>query len=94
MELSERCIKALERDGFPHIYEWSDTPGTIYETHSHKDKVTLFVTEGNITITLAGLAQTYRAGDRINIPPGLPHSAVVGEAGCQLVVGEMIAGDS
>jgi mannose-6-phosphate isomerase-like protein (cupin superfamily) len=94
MELSERCIKTLEKEGFPYIYEWSDSPNTVYETHSHQDKVTLFVTEGTITFTFAGETKQLRAGDRINVPPRIPHSALVGPAGCQLVVGEMIDGDS
>ncbi len=94
MELSERCIQTLEKEGFPYVYEWSDKPGTVYQEHSHQDKVTIFLIEGSIELTINGKTQILKAGDRFNIPPLTPHSAVVGTSGCQYVVGEMIDGDS
>jgi len=100
MELSERCIAQLEKEGFEHIYEWQDTPGTVYEEHSHEGKVTLFVTEGSIELTLGSADSperttiTLRTGDRFDVPPRSPHSALVGPQGVQFVVGEEIEGDS
>ncbi len=94
MELSERCIQILEKEGFPFVYEWSDKAGTVYKEHSHQDKVVIFITEGSIDFTIDGQIKTLKAGDRLNIPPHSPHSAVVGPSGCQYVVGEMIDGDS
>jgi len=94
MELSERCIATLEKEGFPHVYEWQDKPGTVYPEHSHQDKVTLFITEGSVDLTIADVTHSLRTGDRFDVPPGLPHSALVGPQGCQYVVGEMIDGDS
>ena len=49
MELSERYIKKFEAEDYPSVYEWQDPAGTIYEPHSHKGKVSLFVTDGSIT---------------------------------------------
>ncbi len=94
MELSERCIQTLEKEGFPHVYEWQDKPGTVYPLHQHQDKVTIFITEGSLELTLNGATHSLRAGDRFDIPPQTEHSAVVGPSGCQYVVGEMIEGDS
>ena len=94
MELSERCIQTLEKEGFPSVYEWKDEPGTVYNAHQHQGKVSIFITEGTIELTIAGIAHTLRAGNRLDIPPQVPHSAVVGPHGCQYVVGEMIPGDS
>ena len=94
MELSERCIAQLEKEGWPHIYEWSDPPGTTYPEHSHADKVVIFITEGSLQLTIGGLEHDLRTGDRFDIPPQTPHAAAVGPDGCQMVVGEMIAGDS
>lgn len=94
MELSERCIQALEKEGFPYVYEWSDKSGAVYPEHTHQDKVTMFVTEGSIELTINGQSHSLKAGDRFNIPPQTPHSAIVGPNGCQYVVGEMIDGDS
>ena len=94
MELSERCIAQLEKEGWPHIYEWSDLPGTTYPEHSHADKVVIYVTEGSLQLEVQGKIHQLRTGDRFDIPPRTPHTAVAGPAGCQYVVGEMIDGDS
>ncbi len=93
MELSERCIQTLEKEGFPFVYETQDAPGAIYEEHKHEGKVTLFITEGSFEITLLETNKNLVAGDRVDIPKDTPYSAVVGLTGCQLVVGEMIDGD-
>ncbi len=94
MELSERCIAQLEKEGWPHVYEWQDKPGTVYPSHVHQGNVVLFVTEGSILITMSGRAKEYRTGDRVDIPLQTPHEAVVGPSGAQYVVGEEIDGDS
>lgn len=94
MELSERCIKTLENEGFTSVYEWADKPGVVYAEHQHKDRVTIFVTEGSLTLEINGETKQLLPGDRYNVPPQVPHSAVVGPVGCQYVVGEMIPGDS
>lgn len=94
MELSERCIKTLEKEGFLHIFEWHDSEGTVYEEHTHQDKVTIFVTEGSLHLFIGSEKVLLKAGDRYNIPPLTPHYGVVGPEGCQLVIGEMIEGDS
>ncbi len=93
MELSERCIQTLEKEGFPYVYEWSDKSGTVYPEHSHTDKVTIFVTEGSIELTINGQAHLLKAGDRFDIPLQAPYSALVGPQGCQYVIGEMVDGD-
>ena len=93
MELSERCIQTLEKEGFKHVFETYDAPGAIYNEHSHNGKVTIFVTEGTFEINITGESTTLVAGERFNIPPGVPYSAVVGSAGCQLVIGEEIDGE-
>jgi quercetin dioxygenase-like cupin family protein len=93
MELSERCIQTLEKEGFNYVYETQDAPEAIYEEHVHKGKVTIFVTEGAFEITVAGQVTNLVAGERYSIPPTVPYSAVVGSMGCQLVIGEEIDGD-
>lgn len=94
MELSERCLQTLEREGWPHVYEWSDAPGTEYSEHSHQDRVVIFVTEGSLTLRIGTETEELCAGDRFDIPAQTLHSATVGSHGCQLVVGEVIEGDS
>ena len=93
MELSERCIQTLEKEGFNNVYETQDAPEAIYEEHIHKGKVTIFVTEGSFEITISGQTTNLAAGDRFNIPQNVPYSALVGPFGCQLVIGEQVEGD-
>jgi quercetin dioxygenase-like cupin family protein len=94
MELSERWIKKFEDDGFASVYEWQDGPGTIYEEHAHKGRVSLFLTDGSITFDFSGEKKEVKAGERFDVPVGVPHSAVVGPQGWVVVVAEEIEGDS
>ncbi len=94
MELSERCIAQLEKEGWAHIYELQDKPGIIYSEHSHQGTVVVLITEGSIVYTVNGVPHSLKTGDRLDIPPRTPHSAVVGPTGVQYVVGEEIDGDS
>jgi quercetin dioxygenase-like cupin family protein len=94
MELSERYIAQLESEGFPSVYEWQDAPGTIYEEHTHKGKVSLCITDGTITLDFEGQKKELIAPVRFDVPPGVKHSAVVGPKGWIVIVGEEIEGDS
>jgi quercetin dioxygenase-like cupin family protein len=94
MELSERWLKKFEEEGFTHVYDWDDAPGTVYEAHAHKGKVSLFVTDGSITFDFEGEKREVKAGERFDVPIGAVHSAVVGPQGWLVVVGEEIKGDS
>jgi mannose-6-phosphate isomerase-like protein (cupin superfamily) len=89
MELSERCIAQLEKEGWRHVYEWSDAPGTAYPAHTHTDKVVFFVTEGSFSVEIQGQTHQLRTGDRFDVPPQTPYTMVIGSEGCQYVVGEM-----
>lgn len=94
MELSERWIQKFEQEGFEHIYEWQDKPGTVYPEHSHQGKVSIFVTDGSITFDFSGEKREVRVNERFDVPPGAPHSAVVGPQGWICIVAEEIEGDS
>jgi quercetin dioxygenase-like cupin family protein len=94
MELSERWLKKFEDEGFVSVYEWQDAPSTVYEEHSHKGQVSLFVTDGSIIFDFSGQKKEVKANERFDVPVGVPHSAVVGPKGCIYIVGEEIKGDS
>ncbi len=94
MELSERIIMKFESEGFQSVYEWEDAPGTVYEAHAHKGKVSLFVTDGSIRFDISGEIKEVRAGERFDVPVGIDHSAVVGPTGWRVVVAEEIERDS
>jgi quercetin dioxygenase-like cupin family protein len=94
MELSERYIAQLESEGFPSVYEWQDAPGTVYEEHAHKGKVSLCINDGSITFDFSGKKKELIAPVRFDVPPGVKHSAVVGPQGWIVIIGEEIEGDS
>ncbi|MEK7505673.1 MAG: cupin domain-containing protein [Patescibacteria group bacterium] len=87
-------MEKLEKEGFKYVFEWTDAPGTEYPSHSHKDKVSIYVVSGSIDFNVEGNKITVDKGSRFNVPPGKEHTAKVGAYGCSFVVGEMIKGDS
>lgn len=94
MELSELWIKKFEDEGFLSVYECSNSAGTVYPEHSHLGQVAIFVTDGSVTFDFSGEKKIVTALERINIPAGAIHSAVVGPQGWIGIVGEEILGDA
>lgn len=65
-----------------HCYSWSNGPGAIYEVHRHPFRKLLYVERGSITFTPEGKAPVVMtAGDRLDLPAGTAHGAVVGATG-------------
>jgi quercetin dioxygenase-like cupin family protein len=62
---------------------WSNAPGDAYAAHSHAYAKVLYVVAGSITFGLptTGEALYLRAGDRLDLPPGVMHDAHVGSDG-------------
>jgi quercetin dioxygenase-like cupin family protein len=65
-----------------HCYQWSNGPGAVYPVHDHPYRKILYVAQGSITFEPAGRpAIVMRPGDRLELPAGTPHGAVVGAEG-------------
>jgi quercetin dioxygenase-like cupin family protein len=64
-------------------YRWSNAPGDVYSAHTHSFFKVIYVLEGSITFRLPVEADEIflRAGDRLDLPPGVVHSAIVGPQG-------------
>jgi quercetin dioxygenase-like cupin family protein len=62
---------------------WSNGPGDRYATHEHPYHKVLYCVGGSITfeIVATGERLTLRPGDRLDLPPGTAHAAVVGPDG-------------
>jgi quercetin dioxygenase-like cupin family protein len=84
----------LEDEGFLHIFEWYDEPGTEYPAHAHKGAVSMYILEGGLTFWFGDEEIVLKEGDRFDAPVGKEHTAKVGSQGCRFLVGEMIEGDS
>jgi mannose-6-phosphate isomerase-like protein (cupin superfamily) len=65
---------------------WSNGPHDRYSPHSHAYHKVLFCAQGSITFLVPGAGEfTLGPGDRLDIPPGTVHSAVVGPEGVTCV---------
>ena len=75
---------------------WSNGPGDRYATHEHSYDKVIAVDAGSIRFGLrirgADAAVDLGAGDRLDIPAGTSHDAVVGPAGVTCLEAHVAAG--
>ena len=66
-----------------HPHSWSNGPHDTYTAHSHSYNKVIYVIRGSITFGLPELKQeiSLNAGDRLDLPAGMIHNAVVGAQG-------------
>ena len=70
---------------------WSNGPGALYGTHAHPYHKVLYCVRGSIRFVVgdagAGSGDVFdlSPGDRLDLPPGTPHSAIVGPGGVTCV---------
>ena len=78
------------REEASSCYSWSNGPGDRYAAHSHGYEKVLYCVDGSITFLLEGEGRQLelKAGDRMVLPAGTLHSAVVGSAGCTCIEGK------
>lgn len=80
---SERTLREeLNREGLQG-YTWSNGPGFRYSAHQHPYAKVIYVISGDITFRMpeSDKAHTLHAGDRMELPSGVLHEAVVGSVG-------------
>ena len=80
--------KQLESEGFSHTYVWQDASNAHYPDHTHAGLTAHIILDGEMTVTIHGAAETYRPGDRFNIPAKTMHAARMGSSGCRYLIGE------
>jgi len=87
--MNEQQLTAqLRREGFSHSYVWEDGPNAFYPEHTHPAETAHIILDGEMTLTMGGEPQTFRAGDRCDVPAGAIHSAKMGARGCRYLIGE------
>ncbi|HEV8672171.1 MAG TPA: cupin domain-containing protein [Candidatus Limnocylindria bacterium] len=83
---TESRLRTEARD----VYGWSNGPGDRYAQHVHAYNKLLYCTRGAIDFILGdGRTLTLRPGDRMLLPAGTPHAALVGHEGCACVEGKV-----
>lgn len=68
--------RELEREGMVTAW-WSDTPGAQMPLHAHTFPETRWVVEGYLRVTAGAEAVDLGPGDRLDLPPNLPHATEV-----------------
>ena len=73
-ELAEQQLK---------VYHWSNDPGDVYVGHTHGYHKVIYVVRGSINFDFPTRHKslTLHAGDRLDVPAGVRHSAAVGPEG-------------
>lgn len=64
-------------------YRWSNNPHDAYAEHVHNYHKIVYVVSGSITFgfPIDGAPTSMHAGDRLDLPAGVRHNAVVGPEG-------------
>lgn len=72
----------LQREGLD-AYRWSNGPGDVYAAHSHSYHKVIYVVSGSIEFGLPDENRrvTLTQGDRLELPAGVRHEALVGPQG-------------
>jgi quercetin dioxygenase-like cupin family protein len=80
---AESTLRQLMTDDGLRPYAWSNGPHDVYAAHSHGYDKVIYVVRGSITFGLPQLGQqlALNAGDRLDLPAGIVHNAVVGPQG-------------
>ncbi len=80
---TETALQNVLRSEGLEPFRWSNDPGDRYAAHAHAYDKVLYVVSGSITFGLPEEGQHIRlaAGDRLDLPAGVWHDAVVGDEG-------------
>jgi mannose-6-phosphate isomerase-like protein (cupin superfamily) len=87
--MDEKALaRQLGREGFGHTFVWQDGPNAFYPDHAHAEETAHIILSGEMTLTMNGKPETFREGDRCDVPAGAMHSAKMGPRGCRYLIGE------
>jgi quercetin dioxygenase-like cupin family protein len=98
---TEQLGSALVAEGIPSDvvaqasgYAWANGPGDRYGAHRHDYDKVLLCLEGGITFGLPETGRTVRlaAGERLDLPAGTLHDALVGAGGVRCYETHLPAG--
>lgn len=83
-----RIMERMRAEGLSPS-SWSNGPGDHYGVHDHAYHKVLYCVEGGIRFTLpdegAEAGVDLCPGDRLELPAGTRHGAVVGPLGCRCI---------
>lgn len=90
MAVSEQELMQRLRGEAADAYGWSNGPGFRYAPHSHGYTKILYCVEGSIDFRVEddGRVLHLEPGDRMELPAGTTHSAIVGTSGVHCIEGK------
>ncbi|MCA9845667.1 MAG: cupin [Dehalococcoidia bacterium] len=86
---TDDALETLIRAEGVEPHWWSNTGGDRYQLHQHSYHKVLYCAAGSVTFQLPGSGEQIllRPGDRLDLPPGIGHTAFVGRDGVRCVEG-------
>ena len=88
-DLDESSLRERMRAEGLNPYSWSNLPHDRYSPHRHPYGKVIYVVSGSIEFGLPELGESVdlHAGDRLDLPSGVMHAAVVGPEGVHCLEG-------
>ncbi len=82
----QTITRRMQEEGL-RPYAWSNGPNFRYTARSHGYSKVLYCVEGSLEVILPDANQSVvlRPGDRMELPRGVRHAAIVGPSGAQCV---------
>ncbi len=82
----QAITRQMEQEGL-RPYAWTNGPNFRVAARSHGYAKVMYCVEGSVELYLPDGNQTFvlRPGDRIEVPPGVRHAAIVGPQGVRCV---------
>ncbi len=82
----QAITQKMQQEGL-RPYTWSNGPNFRYTPRSHGYHKVLYCVEGSVEVILPDVNQSVvlRPGDRLDLPRGVRHAAIVGPNGVQCV---------
>jgi quercetin dioxygenase-like cupin family protein len=77
----------LRREGF-EVMHGGQKGGFAEDLHAHDFDLRIMVLSGEITLTRENKPETFRGGDRCELPAGCQHTAQVGPEGVAYILGK------
>lgn len=77
----EREVNSILRREGLRGHRWANGPGVRYRSHAHEQGKVIYCLDGGIVFYVAGTCVELSPGDRLEIEPGIVHSADVGPRG-------------
>jgi quercetin dioxygenase-like cupin family protein len=87
--LGEKELREKMRSEGLNPYVWSNAPGDRYTAHRHGYDKVIYVVSGSIEFGLPESDESVmlHAGDRLDLPSGVLHNAIVGQDGVRCLEG-------